>query len=145
MLLITCKKLVKLGRPVSIRNKDLYRNHIKQSTADKYQPVFGVPEPKILSKLVEQGFNFFNSENKNRKPYTELEDARKHLVNDEFFLSSISLQNAAYYIGIAGLSNRSIKLETVDFLSPESEIELIQKTKEVWLEFYHFYKRLHTI
>jgi len=145
LLLETCNKLVELGKPVSIRNKDLYRNHLKISSADNFRPIFGEPDVEYIRELVEQGFSLFHSENQNRNPYTELMDAKKHLINGESFLSYISLQNGAYYLGIKGLTNREVKLETIDFLNPESEMELKEKTKEAWPEFHQFYKRIHSL
>jgi len=55
----------------------------------------------------------------------------------------ISLQNGAYYVGRAGLSKRGVKLKKKGYFNPESEIELIQKSRDTWSEFYTFYNKIH--
>lgn len=145
VLLETCKMLLDLGKPVSNRNKDLYQRHLELSSSDKFEHIFGAPRSVELDDLVKKGMDFFHSEIKNREPFTELIDARKHFSNCEHFLSSISLQNGVYYVGRYGLANRDVKLEKEGFLNPESEVELIRKSREAWREFFVFYEKVHSV
>ncbi len=85
----------------------------------------------------------FDSEVAERKPWTELVDAQKHLSSGDLFLATISLQNGAYYLGCRGLSNRKVRREENGYLWPESEVELIRKSKENWQEFYDLYHAIH--
>jgi len=143
LLLETCLMLLEQGMPVSNRNMDLYKKHVELSQSNKFEDIWGLPSLENLSELVEQGIAFFYSDIRNRELFTELNDARKHIENGEFFLSLISLQNGAYYVGRAGLVKRGVKLRKKGFFNPESEVELIQKSRETWSEFYEYYKKLH--
>jgi hypothetical protein len=42
-----------------------------------------------------------------------------------------------------GLSNRGIRKEENGYLWPESEAELIEKSRKEWPEFYELYRRMH--
>jgi len=143
LLLETCLMLLEQGMPVSNRNKDLYKKHVELSQSNKFEDIWGIPNLENLSELVEQGIAFFYSDIRNRELFTELNDARKHIENGEFFLSLISLQNGAYYVGRAGLVKRGVKLRKKGFFNPESEVELIQKSREKWPEFYTYYNKIH--
>ena len=143
LLLETCLMLFEQGMPVSNRNKDLYKRHVELSKSNNFEDIWGIPSVENLSELVEQGIAFFYSEIRNRELFTELYDARKHIENGEFFLSLISLQNGAYYVGRAGLVKRGVKLKKKGYFNPESEVELIQKSRETWPEFYTYYNRIH--
>ena len=143
VLLETCRTLLDYGKPVSNRNKDLYLKSIELSTSGKFEKAFGPSHSVQLEELVKTGMSFFNSEFPNREPITELNDARKHLENGEYFLSSISLQNGSYYVGSTGLVNRCVVCEEKGFLNPESEVELIQVSKKMWVEFFDYYREAH--
>jgi len=67
------------------------------------------------------------------------------VLNKENFMAAISLQNGAYYLGCAGLSNKGVKMKNKGFLYPESEIELIRKTNKHWKEFYDLYWKIHNV
>lgn len=145
-LLNTCRELLGIGKPVSIRNKDLYLKCKMHLAARDFETVFSrTPSLEELELLVESTLNLFHSEVKGRGPWTELKDAQNYISNRNGFMAAISLQNGAYYLGGVGLSNRSIKRENRDFLYPESEIELILKSKKYWKEFYDIYRKVHNV
>jgi hypothetical protein len=145
-LLDTCRKLLEIGKPVSIRNKDYYLICKKHFSARDFESVFGkIPEREQLNSLLGKIIEIFYNEVKDRELWTELKDAKNHLSCKEDFLATISLQNGAYYLGCAGLSNRNIKMENKGFLYPESEIELIRQSREHWREFHDIYRKIHNV
>ena len=145
-LLHICRRLLDMGKPVSVRNKDYYLKCKKHFSAIDFESIFGRnPSLVELKSLIETAMDLFYREVKNREPWTELKDAKYHLSNGEGFMAAISLQNGAYYIGGAGLSNRNIRRENRDFLYPESELELIEKSKDQWNEFHSFYRKVHNV
>lgn len=145
-LLYTCRRLLDIGKPVSIRNKDYYLKCKEHFSVKDFESIFGrTPNLVELRLLVETAMTLFYREVKEREPWTELKDAEIHLSNGERFMSTISLQNGAYYIGGVGLSNRNISRKNRDFLYPESEIEVIEKSKEHWEEFHNFYRKVHNV
>ena len=145
VLLDTCKLLLDTGRPVSNRNKDLYHAHVQYSSAQDFELVFKVFDSTELEKLVDQCFTFFHAEIKNREPYTELTDAQKYLDNGDPFVALLCLQNGAYYVGKSGLKNRGANSHFYGLLNPEAEIELIQKSREIWPDFWDFYNKVHAV
>ena len=70
-------------------------------------------------------------------------DARKYLSSGDLFLAALSLQNGAYYLGCRGLGNREVRMEENGYLWPESEVELIEKPRKNWPEFYELYQKMH--
>jgi len=145
-LLDTCRRLLDIGKPVSLRNKDYYLKCKRHFSAKDFESIFGkTPNVEELRLLVETAMDFFYREVKNREPWTELKDAKNHLSSGNRFMTTISLQNGAYYIGSVGLSKREIKRENKGFLYPESEIEVIKKSKEHWGEFHLFYRKVHNV
>jgi predicted nucleotidyltransferase len=145
-LLYICKRLLNLGKPVSIRNKDYYLKCKEYSYAQEFERIFGkIPDRNELSRLIKKVMNIFHREVKNREQWTELKDAKNHFSNKEDFIATISLQNGAYYLGCVGLSNRNVDMENKGFLNPKAEIELIRKTEDHWMEFYDIYQRAHNI
>jgi predicted nucleotidyltransferase len=140
-------RLLELGRPVSIRNKDYYKTFSKlrkKLSMKNFRRVFGrIANQKELAQLVKDTLSLFAEEVPEREPWTELEDAQKHQVSGESFLVALSLQNGAYYLGCRGLKNRGIRLDEKGYLWPESELELIEKTRDNWPKFYGIYQRIH--
>jgi predicted nucleotidyltransferase len=142
-------RLLELGRPVSIRNKDYYlifsKPSIEQSMKD-FKQVFGrIANQKELEELVKSSLSMFAEEVPEREPWTELGDAQKHLTSGELFLVALSLQNGVYYLGCRGLRNRGVSLNEKGYLWPESELELIEKARDNWPEFYGIYQRIHNV
>jgi hypothetical protein len=148
-LVKACRILLELGRPVSIRNKDYYLIFSKLTanlSMNDFKQVFGrIPTQGELENLVGGALSLFAEEVPEREPWTELEDARKHLAGGELFLVALSLQNAAYYLGCRGLKNRGVKIGKTGYLWPESELGLIEKTREHWPLFYTMYQDIHNI
>lgn len=145
-LLDTCSRLLDIGKPVSIRNKDYYLKCKEYFCEKDFKSIFGKSSNLAeLQLLFKTSMNLFNSEVKNKEPWTELKDAKSHISNGERFMAAISLQNGAYYIGSVGLSNRRIKRDSRGFLYPESEIEIIVKSKAHWKEFHNFYRKVHNV
>ena len=148
-LVKACQTLVELGRPVSIRNKDYYLVFSKLTanlSMNDFKHVFGrIPTQRELENLVRDTLSLFAEEAPEREPWTEFEDARKHLATGELFLVALSLQNAAYYLGCKGLKNRRIRVRETGYLWPESELELIEKTREHWPPFYTMYQDIHNV
>jgi predicted nucleotidyltransferase len=146
-LVKVCTYLLELGRPVSIRNKDYYlifSNFNKELSVKDFRQVFGrIANQKELEELVKHALFMFAEEVPEREPWTELEDARKHLMSGDPFLVALSLQNGAYYLGCRGLKNRGVRMEEKGYLWPESELELIEKARDNWPEFYGIYKGIH--
>jgi hypothetical protein len=141
------RRLLELGRSVSIRNKDYYLTFSKRNTElsmREFKRVFGrIASQKELEELVSRTLSLFAEEVPEREPWTELEDAHKHLTGGELFLVALSLQNGAYYLGCRGLKNRGVTLDEKGYLWPESELELLEKARDNWPEFYGIYKRIH--
>lgn len=145
-LLNICRELLDIGKPMSIRNKDVYLKCKMYLFARDFKAVFSrTPSLEELELLIESTLNLFYGEVKGRGPWTELKDAQNYISDRNGFMATISLQNGAYYLGGVGLSNRSIKMENRGFLYPESEIELILKSKEHWKEFYDIYRKVHNV
>jgi predicted nucleotidyltransferase len=143
-LLDTCRRLLEIGKPVSVRNKDYYLICKKHFSLRDFESVFGrIPDRETLKLLLGKTIEIFHNEVRDKEPWTELEDAKNHLSNKEDFLATISLQNGAYYLGCVGLSNRNVERENKGFLYPESEIELIRQSREHWTEFYDIYRKVH--
>ena len=146
-LVKACRTLVELGRPVSIRNKDYYLIFSKLSanlSMNDFRRVFGrIPSLRELESLVRGTLSLFAEEVPEREPWTEFEDARKHLSSNELFLVALSLQNAAYYLGCRGLKNRGVRIGEAGYLWPESELGLIEKTRAHWSPFYAMYQAIH--
>lgn len=145
-LLDTCRRLLDIGKPVSIRNKDYYLKCKEHFSLRDFEMIFGkIPDIEEIESLVERTIDIFHSEVKNREPWTELKDAENYLESKNDFMATISLQNGAYYLGCEGLSNRNVEMENEGFLYPESEIELIEKLRERWTEFYDIYRKVHNV
>ncbi len=145
-LLQMCRRLLDMGKPVSIRNKDYYLKCKEHFSIQNFETVFGrTPEIEQIESLFEKTVETFNQEVKDREPWTELKDARSYLSNNRVLMATISLQNGAYYLGCEGLANRKIKKENKGFLYPESEIELIQRSWEHWKEFHDIYRTAHNV
>jgi predicted nucleotidyltransferase len=148
-LLKACRRLLELERPVSIRNKDYYLVFSEpghEFSITDFNRVFGrIPSREELGKLVKRTLSLFDEEVKDRGPWTELVDARNYLSSGDFFLATLSLLNGAYYLGCRGLSNRGVRMEENGYLWPESEVELVGKSKRKWLEFYELYQRMHNV
>lgn len=131
---------------MSIRNKDYYLKCKEHFSAQDFERVFGrTPDIDELGSLIKRAMDIFHDEVKDREPWTELKDAKNHLSNNQGFMATISLQNGAYYLGCIGLSNRHIDVDNKEFLYPESEMELIQKSRKHWREFHSMYKKIHNI
>ncbi|MDI6905025.1 MAG: nucleotidyltransferase domain-containing protein [Candidatus Bathyarchaeia archaeon] len=149
LLVKACRHLLELGRPVSIRNKDYYLIFSELSpelSIKDFKRVFGrTPSQGELKKLVKRSLSLFDKEVPQRGPWTELLDAWKHLSRGDLFLAAISLQNGVYYLGRVGLENRGVRVEEKGYLWPESEVELIEKSRRNWPEFYEIYKRIHNV
>lgn len=146
LLLDTCRRLLDIGKPVSIRNKDYYLKCKEHFSLQDFERIFGkTPDIEELESLVERTMDIFHSEVKDREPWTELKDAKNYLSSKEGFMATISLQNGAYYLGCEGLSNRNVERKSKGFLYPESEIELIEKLREHWGEFYDTYRKMHNV
>jgi len=147
LLVKACRHLLEIGKPVSARNKDYYLmfSELNQELSMKdFRRVFGrTPTIEELNKSFRHTLVLFSNEVTEREPWTELVDARKHLSSGEVFLAAISLQNGAYYLGCRGLRNRKVRREETGYLWPESEVELIKKSKENWQEFYELYYAMH--
>lgn len=117
-LLNTCLTLLKKGKPVSIRNKDYYLKCREYFSIEKFETIFGrTPGGEELRELVEKTLDLFHEEVKDREPWTEQKDAQRHLTNREELLTTISLQNGLYYLGVRGLANRNVKKEKKGSLS----------------------------
>lgn len=143
------RRLLELGRPVSLRNKDYYLIFSQLSTElsmKDFKQVFGrIANQKELEELVKCTLSMFVEEVPEREPWTELGDAQKHLTSGELFLVALSLQNGAYYLGCRGLKNRGVGIDEKGCLWPESELELIEKARDNWPEFYGIYQRIHNV
>ncbi|UCE96755.1 MAG: hypothetical protein JSV51_03965 [Candidatus Bathyarchaeota archaeon] len=145
-LLLTCMGLLKIDKPVSIRNKDYYLKCKEYFSTEDYEKIFGkIQKRQEIGSLINKTIQVFYNEVKNREPWTELKDAENHFLNKEDFLATISLQNGAYYLGYVGLSNRGCKAKNRGFLYPESEIGLIRKTNECWKEYHDLYSKIHNV
>lgn len=148
-LVKACRTLVELGRPVSIRNKDYYLIFSKLTanlSMNDFEKVFGgIPTRRELENLVRGTLSLFAEEAPEREPWTEFEDARKHLSSGELFLAALSLQNAAYYLGCRGLKNRGVRVRETGYLWPESELGLIEETREHWPPFHAMYQDIHNV
>jgi hypothetical protein len=148
-LVKACGRLLDLERPVSIRNKDYYLVFSELphefSMAD-FRRVFGrIPSREELGRLVKRTLTLFDDEVKDRGPWTELLDAQNYFSSGDFFLATLSLLNGAYYLGCRGLSNRGIRKEENGYLWPESEVELLEKSRKEWPEFYELYQRIQNV
>jgi hypothetical protein len=142
VLLNTCLQQMDEEKPISNRAKDLYK--YRKGGKKQFESAYGeCPNKESLSVLIPEVLDMFREEFGDRAPITELEDATKHLSQNEAFLSAISLQNGAYYVGSRGLMNRGVRLESRGYLNPEAEIELVRKARESWPEFYMVYKKTH--
>jgi hypothetical protein len=146
-LLKACKRLLELERPVSIRNKDYYVTFSElneELSLKDFKRMFGrIPSRKELRELVKHTLSLFDNEVTYREPWTELVDAQKYLSSGDLFLAALSLLNGAYYLGCRGLENRRVRKEENGYLWPESEAELIEKSRDNWPEFYELYKKVH--
>ncbi|MCW4012939.1 MAG: hypothetical protein NWF07_08100, partial [Candidatus Bathyarchaeota archaeon] len=144
VLLDTCVDLMKLGKPVSNRVKDLYLKSREQLKDNRIQSVYSTyPSHEELDKLIRESFAIFHEEISDRDPFTELTDAEKHHTCNEDFLAAISLQNGAYYLGRYGLRRRNIELENQSYLFSETHVELAKITKKQWRSFYEYSRRIH--
>ena len=122
-LLHTCKRLLDRGKPVSIRNKDYYLKCKEYFSTHGFKTVFSkIHNRKKIGSLIKRTMQIFHDEIEGGDPWTELKNAENHFLNKEDFIAAISLQNGAYYLGRAGLSNRSAKMKNKGFLFPEPEI-----------------------
>ncbi len=145
-LLRICMKLLSIGKPVSIRNKDYYLKCKKYFSAQEFETIFGkIPNRRKLGFLIKKTTQIFHNAVKDRDLWTELRDAESHFSNKEDFMAAISLQNGAYYVGCAGLENKGIIKKNKGFLYPKSVIELIRKANKHWKEFYCLYREIHNV
>ncbi len=145
-LLDLASKLMNIGKPVSIRNKDYYLKSKEHFSVRVFEEIFGrIPDTVQVEVLVENCLELFNSEVSDRGPWTELKNAESYCSSGDPFMTTISLQNGMYYLGCEGLSNRDISKDNKGFLRPESEIELIRKAKKHWIEFYELYRMVHNV
>ncbi len=145
-LLDTASKLLDIGKPVSIRNKDYYLKCKEHFSVRTFEEIFGrIPDTMQVEVLVENCFELFNREVSDREPWTELKNAESYCSNDNPLMSIVSLQNGMYYLGCEGLSNRDVGRDNEGFLRPESEIELIRKSEMHWIEFYELYRMVHNV
>jgi predicted nucleotidyltransferase len=146
-LVKACVRLLELGKPVSIRNKDYYETFSESKnelSIKDFNRVFGrIPSREELPKLVKHTLSLFDEEVTGRGPWTELVDAQKYLSSGDLFLVALSLTNGAYYLGCRGLRNRGVRMQETGYLWPESEVELIEKSRENWPQFYELYQKMH--
>jgi len=149
LLVRACGRLLDLGRPVSIRNKDYYLvfSELPQEfSMTDFKLLFGrIPSREKLGRLVKRTLTLFQDEVKDRGPWTELVDAQNYFSSGDFFLATLSLLNGAYYLGCRGLSNRGIGKKENGHLWPESEVELVEKSRKEWPEFYELYHGMHNV
>jgi hypothetical protein len=144
VLLDTCIDLMKLGKPVSNRVKDLYLKSTEQLHDNRITSAYSkYPNHEELDKLIQESFSLFHQEIPDRNLFTELTDAEKHHICNEDLLAAVSLQNGAFYLDLYGLRNRNIQLENRGYLFPETHVELAKKTKEHWRPFYEYSRKIH--